>query len=932
MLFRLTVVAASVSLLGACTVLAPQAEPPAASPVQPPFGATASVPSATAAAPPAVAPSPGSLNATGDPTAGPRPAPPATPPGSPPPFATVVKDAKRIDGVLPLWQKDEKVWIELTPQMLGQPFLLSPKLRTGLGEAWIVGGLMAYPVGGAGGPQVVEFVRVHNQVRLQSRNLAVTAPAGSPEARALEASYSNSLLGSTAVASQPQPDTKAILIEANALFLSDMLGVGMMLQRAYRQGYALDGRNSTITAVRSGPNGAVIETLNHYYTASVAVPQPGQPGPSPTIPRYLPDARSLLVGHHYSLAPLPAVPMPARKADARVGLFTTSVLDWGNETARTPRTRYVNRWRLEKQDPAAALSDPVKPITFWIDRNVPLAYRDTVRDAVLEWNKAFEKIGIRNAIAVQQQPDDANFDTLDAGVASVRWMMSAEPTFAAIGPTHVDPRTGEILDADIGVEGIVTRARRAERTQLLAGVASGAGDDAPLSFATPYAPPPGVPAHAFCAHGEAAAEQAAYALDVLAARDEIAPDGPEAKQFVLDYLRETVMHEVGHALGLRHNFRASRVYSEAQLADPEFTREHGTAGSVMEYNAVNLARPGTKTGTLFQTTLGPYDYWAVEYAYKPLPAAGEAEALRQIAARGSDPLLAYGSDEDNAIGLDPETVQLDLGSDPIAFAGKRLAIARDLFHRQETRQLPPEEDYAVLRRSLGYALADVQRAVGLLARQIGGVRTLRDFPGSGRDPLQPVETAVQRQALDQIVQTVFAADGLSISPALQRRLAPDYQERSEFGAATDFALSQRLLGLQRSVLGYLMSDELASRVLASAEKLDRGQEGFSLAELYGRLGRELWSDLTQPGASSVARRELQREHVNRIAAALVRPQQRADARALLREQARELLARLDAATTGRKAPRRDAETRAHLLDSADTLRQALAARLPRVGL
>lgn len=922
--FRLTVAAAASSLLGACTVLAPLTEAPAPAAVQPPFAAAATPAPVLATPAPAANPDPNAL---------PRPAAPpaAMTPGTPPPFALVTKDARRLEGVLPLWQKDDKVWIELTPQMLGQPFLLSPKLRTGLGEAWIVGGLMAYPVGGAGGPQVVEFVRVHNQVRLQSRNLAVSAPAGTPEARALEASYSNSLLGATAVASQPHPESKAVLVEANALFLSDMLGVGMLLQRAYRQGYALDGRNSTITALRNGPQGTVIETLNHYYTASIAVPQPGQPGPAPTVPRHLPDARSLLIGHHYSLTPLPAVPMATRRADPRVGLFTTSVLDWGNDIARTPRTRFVNRWRLEKKEPAAEMSEPVKPITFWIDRNVPLAYRDTVRDAVLEWNKAFEKIGFRNAIVVQQQPDDAPWDTLDAGVASVRWMLSAEPAFAAIGPTHVDPRTGEILDADIGIEGIVTRARRTERTQVLAGVAAGAEDAAPLSFATPFAAPPGVPAHAWCAHGEAAAEQAAYALDVLAARDEIAPDGPEARQFVLDYLRETVMHEVGHALGLRHNFRASRVYTEAQLADPEFTREHGTAGSVMEYNAVNLGRPGEKTGTLFQHTLGPYDYWAVEYAYKPLPAATEAEELRLIAARSSEPLLAYGTDDDNAVGLDPETVQLDLGNDPIAFASKRLAIARDLFQRQETRQLQPDQDYAMLRRSLGYALADVGRAVGLLARQIGGVRTLRDQPGSGRDPLQPVDAALQREALEQIVRTVFAADGLTPSPALQRRLAPDFHERGEFAAATDFALSQRVLGLQRSVLGYLMSDDLASRVLAGNEKVDRGTETFGLAELYGRVGREIWSDLERPGPLSVDRRELQREHVNRLAGALLRPQWRADARSLLRQQARDLLVRLDAANSGRKAPQRDAETRAHLLDAADTLRQSLAARLPRQG-
>ena len=562
---------------------------------------------------------------------------------------------------------------------------------------------------------------------------------------------------------------------------------------------------------------------------------------------------------------------------------------------------------------------------------MPLAYRDTVKSAILEWNRAFEKIGFRNAIVVEQQPDDATFDTLDTGYASVRWMMNADPSFAAIGPSHVDPRTGEILDADIAIEGIITRQRRVERTQLLAGIAKAEGDVPPM-FATPYGAPPGLPAHAWCAHADALAEQASYALDVLAARDELDPAGPQAQQFVLDYLKETVMHEVGHALGLRHNFRASRVYSDEQLSDPEFTRTHGTTGSVMEYNAVNLARPGERAGAYFQTLLGPYDYWAVEYAYKPIARDAEPQELQRIAARNSEPLLAYGSDEDIATGLDPETAQLDLGSDPIAFASKRLAIARDLFRRQETRQLSPEQDYAVLRRSLGYALADVSRSVGLLARQIGGVRTLRDYPGTGRDPLQPVDATVQRQALDQIVRAVLAADGLTLSPALQRRLAPDFLDRSDFAIATDYALPQRLLDLQRGMLGYLMSEGVAARVLDSAEKVDRPADAFTLSELYGRLSREVWSDLERPGPLPVARRELQRDHVNRIAAALLRPPARSDARALLRQQGQALLARLDAVNGAKKPLARDAETRAHLLDAADTLRQALAARLPRVGL
>jgi hypothetical protein len=834
-------------------------------------------------------------------------------PGTPPPFATVIKDAQRIEGPLVLWQKEEKVWLELTPQQFGQPFLLSPKFKTGIGEAWVMAGLMVFPISGAGGSQVVQFVRVQNQVRLQAMNLEVTAPPGTPEARAVESSFSHSLLGSTAVASAPHPDSKAVLIEANGMFLSDMLGVGMTLQRAFRQGYSLDSRHTTINAVRGSAQATVIETQNHYYSGSVASTQPGLIGPAPTLPRYLPDTRSLLVTLNYSISPLPALLMSPRKADPRVGLFTTTLLDFGNDLARTPRQRYVNRWRLEKKDPAADTSEPAKPITFWIDRNVPVAYRDTVRSAILEWNKAFEQIGFKEAIVVRQQSDDASFDTLDTGYPSVRWMMGNGVGISGIGQSHVDPRSGEILDAKVNFEGLETRIRRNERAQVLASTAT---------FGAVASEP-----EAMCSFGDAAADQVGYALDVLAARDELDPAGPEAQQYVLDYVKEVIMHEVGHALGLRHNFRASRVYTEAQLSDPEFTREHGTSGSVMEYTPVNLGRPGERSGVPFQLTLGPYDYWAIEYAYRALAADQEVVELQRIAGRNTEPLLAYGTDEDSAFGLDPETMQFDLGADPVAFAAKRLDIARDLFRRQETRQLPANSDYAALRRSLAFALGDINRAIGVLARQIGGVRTLRDFPGSGRDPLQPVDARVQRQSLDLIVKAVLGAEGLTLSPALQRRLAPDYLDRGELGVPTDFSLPQRLLELQRSVLGYLMSEALAARVLDSAAKVDRQQEAFRLSDLYNPLDSALWSDLGRPGAIASPRRELQRDHVNRLANTLLRPQARADARSLLRQQAQALLAKLDG--VNRRGTHRDAETRAHLIDSADSLRQALAARLPR---
>ncbi|MGZ8259694.1 MAG: zinc-dependent metalloprotease [Caldimonas sp.] len=897
----------------------------------------------TAAAPPvASASAPAAATAPGGAASGLRP------PGAPSvvaasgglrPFADVVKDAKRSDGPLAFWQKDDKVWLELKPDDFNRPFFLSPKLKTGIGERGFFGGLMLPDEDG-----VVEFRRIHNQVQLIWRNVGYVARAGTPEAAAIEASYSPSLLASAPVLSLPEPERKSILVEANTLFLADLLGFGMDLQRTYRQGYAFDARNSAITHARSTPDALVLEVLGHYATASITVPQPGTPPgvPQPSAPRSLPDPRSLFLTIHYSLARLPAEPMAGRRADPRVGYFESGRYDFSNDLQRTPRQRFVNRWRLEKKDPAAALSEPVKPIVFWLDRTIPIKYRASITAGVLEWNKAFERIGFKDAIRVEVQPDKADFDTLDFGRTSIRWMTNASPTFGAIGPSHVDPRSGEILDADIALESLSSRAIRTIRSQLI----SSGGIENPFDVA---AHSPQALARLLsgrvCTYGEVGAEQMTYATDVLEARGDLEPGSAEAEAFVNAFLKNETMHEVGHTLGLRHNFRASRAYTQQQLADPVFTKANGIAGSVMEYAPINLNGADERRdryGTPFSDTLGPYDYWAIEYAYTPLPsglsAAEERAALERIAGRSAEPLLAYGTDEDNFIGVDPETLQYDLGGDVVAFAKKRIAIAQELLKRQETRTLKPGQDYSLLRRSVRYALFDVARAANVLSRQIGGVRTVRDAPGTGRDPLTPVPASEQREALDLIIGSLLAADSFRVSPALQRKLGTDFSERWEAlrggdgSTQTDYSPSEQVLGLQRALLAVLMSDTVATRLLESSEKAPTGAaRALRMPELHGRLTQAVWSELDGRGDIAPLRREVQRDHVNRISALLLRPGSaaRADTRSTVRVQAKALLERIRGAS--QRAGLSD-ETRAHLADSADTLEQALAARLLRSGI
>ncbi len=872
-----------------------------------------------------------------------------------PPFATVTQGARRVDGMLTMFQKDEKVWLELKPEDFNKPMFFSPKIAQGLGEGGLYGGTMVRPYTPWGAPQIVEFRKIHNLVQLVALNETFRAKPGTPAAYAVEAGYSGSLVGSTPVASQADAASKGVLVEANNLFLTDTLGMAIHLQQMYRQGYTYDPRNSYFDSVRGAPDEIMFDVTAHYFTQSIATSFPNAPpnAPQPTIPSFVPDVRSLFMGLHYSLARLPEKAMATRPADPRVGYFTTTVADFTDDLARTPRERFADHWRLEKKDPAAALSEPVKPITYWLDRTIPLKYRDAVTRGILEWNKAFEKIGFKDAIVVKVQPDDAPFDTLDVGVTSVRWMVNAEPMFDAIGPSHVDPRTGEILDAAIAIESMASRNMRSARARVLD--TTSAFDVAgllqiPSSELQPGTTPAVSRPNAWgndrqaCLAGDFEAEQADYGLDVLAARGDLDPDSPEAEAYAQTYITAVTMHEVGHTLGLRHNFRGSRLYTDKQLSDPEFTKTHALGGSVMEYLPINLPRPGEAPAAPFQVTLGPYDYWAIEYAYKPLPADATPDqvkaALLQVASRNAEPGLDYGTDEDNYLGVDPGSLQGDLGSDPVAYAQKRFAIAHDLFARQESRTLKPNEDYAILRRSVGYALRDATRSAGILLRQMGGVSTLRDFPGSGRDPMQPVPAAQQRAALDTLVDGLLAPDAFRISPALQRRLAPDFLERGDVSAggdpvSTDYPVEAVMLSLQRQVLFALLSDGMAQRLEDSAPKLDHPAQALAPAEIYGRVTRSLWADAANYGSDGkgdipARRRELQRDHVNYLASVLLRTGGgvRVDLRSTLRAEAASLLPRIQAAQ--HRAGLSEA-SRLHLADCAETLRVALAAPMQRAG-
>ena len=835
----------------------------------------------------------------------------------PKPFADVIKDAHETAGLFRTWQKDEKVWFEIAPDQFGTPFLFTSNLSRGVGEQGIYGGMML-------GDQIVEFKRIGNAVQLIAKNNAFTGRTNAPIAQGVKEGFTDSLLGATTVVSLPHPERKTVLVDANALLLTDIPVGERFTTGIHLRSYTFDAKNSSFEALRNSADQTSFVVSAHYQNPRATLP-PAPAAPAPTYPPFttLPDGRSLFLGYTYNFVKLPD-PMVPRRADVRVGHFQSQVWDFSTDAKFTAKTHFVNRWRLEKKDPDAAVSEPKAPIVYWIDRNVPEKYRASVRAGILEWNKAFEKIGFKDAIVVKQQDQEGAIDTFDARHSTVRWFVATDAGFA-IGPSTVDGRTGEILNAQVAIPEDWSRLYR--------------------TFAQEQAPSfPAFESYKssldtegrLCTYASDALAEMEFGLDVLFARGEIEPDSPEADAFVDASLKAVVMHEVGHTLGLRHNFRASTVYPLAKISDPVWSREQGISGSVMDYTPVNLAVKGEAQGAYFEPTIGPYDYWAIEYAYRTLPAQSESEELAKIAARGAnDPLLAFSSDEEAIAGLDPDASRFDLGSDPIVYLQKRLRISQELWERLQARRLRPGESYEVLRRTFDAGFRQYARSAALTAKYVGGVYYVRDFAGTSQLPLTPVPPAKQRAALNVIATDIFSADSFRFKPEFLRSMGVDYLDIGISGSGTaqfnpDFSLRRRVLGLQVGVLNTLLSDTVLQRLQDSEIKVRQADQALTLPELFAALRGSIWSELRTSGPIPGPRRDLQREHVRRIAAVLVRPSSStpADAVGLFREEAKTLSSRIRAAAG---SGNRDAVTRAHLIDSAGTLDEALKAPLVRQG-
>jgi hypothetical protein len=860
------------------------------------------------------------------------------------PFAEVVKDAKVTKGLFTIYQTEDQTYVEILPSQFDKMYMLSLTCESGIGEGAFFGAESC-------GETPIVFHKEGKNVMLVAKNTRFVADANSPMERSVRRSFSDSILGSSEVASQPQPDRHSTLVNLGSILLADVPMLGFGLEDVFRIPYRFDAKNSYFGTLKSFDTNVEIETVAHYSVDRPPVPPlvtPGAPPPPPMPPppRNLPDIRSMQLHFRYSISEmLPPVYRP-RLADDRVGHFLTQVQDYSTDDKNFETSRrYVNRWRLEKQAPSAALSPPKQPIVFWLENSIPVEDRDAIREGVLLWNKAFERIGFKDAIVVKEQPNNADWDAADVRYSTLRWFNGyPDPGFAE-GPHRSNPLTGEIYDADIRFDASMTRFSHREINEVVQPVTMPWLEHAPRPFMAPWNNGPSD----FCDYVQGAVLDAEFSFNLLVARG-MDPDGPEAKKFVHDFMVEIAAHEVGHTLGLRHNFRASTIHTLEQAQDSELTAREGLTGSVMDYIPTMISLRGEKQGPYHQTELGPYDYWAIEYAYKPLDAAtpeAELPELRKIASRGaSDPLLAYDTDEDAGIGddpvnMDPAVNRFDFGTDPLRYYERRIKLADEIYQNMQTTLERPGEGYQVLRRSFDVAFRQSGYGMDLASKYIGGVYHYRDHVGDPGDrlPFSPVPLEKQKEALELLRNNLFSPTAFQFSAELMKKLAsPRFTDFTDFDTLAktrfDVPIHEMVLSLQTHVLDRLYHPLVLSRILDSQVEAKTPDEAFSVAVLFSELRDSIWAETKSPGTTlniDSYRRALQRAHLRKlIALTLHDTASPEDAQMLARLDLTALRSQLQAATT-KAGANMSLETRAHLDESISRIDDALKAPMQRTA-
>ncbi|WP_017651076.1 zinc-dependent metalloprotease [Fortiea contorta] len=849
------------------------------------------------------------------------------------PFEEVVKDTDKTEGLFTLYrQKDKnKIYLEIQPEQLNKNYLATSTLESGIGEQGIYSGMPLQDF-------LFYFKRVDNNLHFVVRNVNFRTREGDPQARSLARSFSDSVLYTIPIKSI-HAERKTLLIDLGDLLLTDLAGLSLSL------GVTASTEQSYFGNAQAFPQNVEIESVLNFSGGGAGANNPESEMLSFAT---LPDGRGFTLRVHYSLSQLPTSNYQPRLADERVGYFITAYQDLTKDDQGDPFVRYINRWHLEKQDPQAAISAPKKPIVFWIDNAVPFEYRDAIKEGVLMWNQAFLKAGFKNAIEVRQMPDDAKWNPADIRYNTIRWINTVDGFFA-MGPSRVNPLTGEILDADILVDASLVRLLKNEYRQIVQ--PSQVRSSLSALMQNQQICSPGQPQskqkpwwsrlsrlaseYDLCYSMEAG-RQFALGSVAMSLLQDAPPTQDQLKAYIHQQIRLIIAHEVGHTLGLRHNFRGSTLLPPEQLNSKDITNSKGLTTSVMDYLPPNIAPQGTPQGDYFPNVVGPYDEWAIKYGYTPIPTPSPQAAkpiLAEIAAQSEQPELSYSTDEDRS-DLDPTANAWDNSNNVLVYSQWQLNNSLVMWERLNKRYPIEGESYSDVSNRFVTILFNYFQHLFYTTKYIGGQSFYRIQPGSNfnsqrRLPFAAVPVEQQREALKTLQKYVFAEDAFNFSPELLNKLAPSrWRHWGSYPAIgrLDFPIHDLVLSLQSEVLHTLLSSDRLTR-LKDIELKNNSEKALSIPELFNTLQEGIWTEVLKPKGNSLKisslRRGLQREYLNLLTAMVLRQEAvPEDARTIAWYKIRQLRDRLGSVSAN------DEYTKAHLLETRDRIEKVLNAPIP----